>query len=528
MRRPVLLAVGLALLGVAGPAPAAEAPRSVISWLSNVLGTPEEPQAPEAQGPSRPEDGPLLPFDGGGIEVSSLDDPVRDGVGVLNAGSLGLPRDFWGATPADEVRRMIYDTAPAGVPAARDLYRDLLMAEAEPPAGAGPRDGVLLARVDALMAAGMLDQADALLTRAGVTDPELFRRAFDIGLLTGRADARCAELRDSPALSPTLPARVFCLARLGDWSAAALTLNLGREMGTIPEDEAALLARFLDPQLYEGDPPPPVQQPLTTLDYVLREAVALPRPTGALPLAFVVPDAADDAPWRGRIAARERLVREGAMEPSVLFAAYRAGEPAASGGVWERAAAAQALDFAFATTDTAALAEALPDADSLFASVGLRTALARVYARQLAAQPKERFTAALRQRIGSLLMLAGDREAAAGWLPDNNDATNRLMTAIALETDDFPPPRALTALEKEVARGLTTDQAPTADAATVARLMGEDRLGEAILRTLALLAPGPEIDPVDLSAALYLLRKAGLSEVARQVAAETLLLLPEA
>lgn len=526
---PILAA--LTALSLVHPVAAGEAPRSVISWLSDVVGEPAE-KASEDGAASVPGAGshPLavVPFEPGVIETTDLDDPVRNGVGLLPPALTGLPPDLWGQTSALRVRSLIYQREPAGVPAARRLYRDVMLASAEPPAGSGPRNGVLLARLDALMAAAMLDEADALLSRAGITDPELFRRAFDIGLLTGHADEHCAQLRDSPALSPTLSARVFCLARLGDWKAAALTLNLGREIGTIPPARAALLERFLDPALFESAAPPPIPDPLTTLDYILREAVALPRPSGALPLAFLVPDADDDAPLRSRIAARERLVREGAMPPAGLFAAYREGAPAASGGVWDRVAAVQALDFAFATADLADIADALAAADSLFSNIGLRHALAGTYARQLNALPLDGFSAGTRREIGALLLLADRPLDATRWFPASNDAQSRMLTVLALGRTDFPPVRALSALESAVARGMKAPTPPSADAARIAGLLDEGKTGEAMLRILDLLAPGPEIDPGDLVAALFLLRRAGFDDRARQVAAETLLLLPEA
>ena len=122
---------------------------------------------------------------------------------------------------------------------------------------------MLVARVDQLLGMGALEEAGALIDRAGPDTPELFRRWFDVGILLDRAQAPCAALRQNPALSPTLPARVFCLARGGDWNAAEITLTLGQQVGSIPADEQALLARFLDPELFEEEDPPPVPEPLT-------------------------------------------------------------------------------------------------------------------------------------------------------------------------------------------------------------------------------------------------------------------------
>jgi hypothetical protein len=54
-----------------------------------------------------------------------------------------------------------------------------------------------------------------------------------VTLLTGTEHDACAILRSQPALAPTLPARVFCLARNGDWNAAVLTLNTARALGDV-------------------------------------------------------------------------------------------------------------------------------------------------------------------------------------------------------------------------------------------------------------------------------------------------------
>ena len=126
------------------------------------------------------------------------------------------------------------------MPAARALFRRLLLAEADPPPGArAPARRVLVARIDRLLEIGAARGGRArCIDRAGPDTPDLFRRWFDVGLLLDRAEPPCAALRQNPSLSPTLPARVFCLARGGDWNAAEITLTLGEQVGSIPERRA--------------------------------------------------------------------------------------------------------------------------------------------------------------------------------------------------------------------------------------------------------------------------------------------------
>lgn len=517
-------ALTLASLGLATSAVAQE-PRSMIPWLSNVIDQP-----PETPSELKPGSGSntVLPLDESKIEITSLDTPGQDGAGILSAETTGLPRTMWMGTSALRARNLIHALPAEGVPAARRLYRALLLTEANPPAGAGPTNPVLLARVDALMAAGHLSDANDLLRSAGVTDAALFRRAFDISLLTEGVEPLCERMKGAPQLSPTLPARVYCSARLGDWPDAELMLSTGHGLGEISPEQQALLARFLDPTLFESDVPPPVPDPLTTLDFILREAVALPRPTGTLPLAFAIVDAHDDAPLRDRLLSRERLARSDALDPDILFEAYRAGAPAASGGVWDRMDAVQQLDRAFALVDNAAIAEALTAADLALSEQGLRPTMATAYATQLAALSPDDYEPPARHRVAALLLLAGGRDEALPWLATNTIQGDRFLAVLADKAAELVPDGQQSTLEMAIVQGLTTQTPPSEDAGEIAQRIAAGGIAEGVLRTLSLLRPGVEIDPGDLAAALYLLRSAGFEDIARQVALETLLLLPEA
>ncbi|MCB1376313.1 MAG: hypothetical protein KDJ78_19450, partial [Rhodobacteraceae bacterium] len=215
-----------------------------------------------------------------------------------------------------------------------------------------------------------LQQAQSLLERAGPNEAAIFRRWFDVSLLTGHEDYACTAMRAAPGFAPTMQARVFCLARNGDWNAAALTLATGETLGYIDRADGDLLARFLDPDMFEGEPdlPPPV--PLTPLDFLMREAIAQPRPPGALPLAFVNADLRREAGWRNQLLAAERLVRSQAITPNTLVDLYTDAKPAASGGIWNRVSAIQALDVALLAHDSEALSQALPDAYAMMEEVG--------------------------------------------------------------------------------------------------------------------------------------------------------------
>ncbi len=490
-------------------APPASAPRSAIPWLSESIVLTAAP--PPARGTA-----PRAPGDPEAITVTPLGEVSRDAVGLLSPSTTDLSRDLWGPTPSAEVRDLILSDGGAGVPEAIALFKRVMLAEADPPEGSDTGSTVLVARVDRLLAMGALDEANAMIDVAGPDSAELFRRWFDIGLLLDQAKPPCQALRENPTLSPTLPARVFCLARGGDWNAAEITLTLGKGVGSITPEQERLLARFLDPDLFEGEEDPPIPDPLTPLDFLLREAVGLPRPSGTLPLAFLRGDLGEHVPMRTRVEAAERLWLSGALDYSELFAAYRSGAPAASGGVWDRAKATQDLDAAL--EKGAGVAPALAAAEAALSARGLRVALAREYADALAALAP---TPETKGMLVELLLLAGNTgaaRAAAGPEPDP-----RTAALLSIAGDGALPANVADDRLRAAVEGLRARAPVDEREQQLAAKVAEGRQGEAILAALDLVTQGAAVDPPALRAALFALRAAGQAPAARAIALQTLL-----
>ena len=508
------LATAAALWAVAAfPALAAE-PLSAIPWLSRSV----DPGAPPP--PARPGGTPPAP-ESDTITVTSLDEIRRDATGLLPPIDSGFARDLWGPTDAAEARSLILAHRPRAAPEARALFHRLLLAEADAPTGSDGDAALLIARIDRLLEMGALEEASALLDISDPNTPDLFRRWFDTGLLLGRAEAPCEALRQNPALSPTLPARVFCLARGGDWNAAEITLTLGEGVGSIPPDQERLLARFLDPAIFEDEPDPAIPDPLTPLDFLLREAVGLPRPSGALPLAFLHADLDVHTPMRVRIDAAERLTLANAIDPPTLFEAYRAGEPAASGGAWDRAAAVQDLDAALATGDGAGIGAAVMAADRTLGARGLRVAFAIDSAERLATLDPATLPVAARRAAFELLLLADDPEAAKPFA-DPTDPRSRALLAIAGSGN--VPLGGQDDLTRAALEGLQTRPPGDTREVRLRATLESGRQGAALIEALELLPARGSADPAALRAALHVLNAAGQTSAARRIALQTLLL----
>ncbi len=521
--RSVLLGAAWAL-ALAGPAPAQDsdggasaAPLSAIDWLSDSLTTPSliTPAGPRQNLPPDPNE-PAVTSSASvdAISVTPLGRPLPDAVGILPASVTGLAADLWGPADPVDVARQIRGVSTNLPPALLDLLYTLLLAELNPPEGGAGGSGsdIFLARVDKLLELGALEQADALLARAGPENPEIFRRWFDVSLLLGTENQICEVLRATPDLSPTFTARVFCLARGGDWKAAVLTLGTGRALGFISARDDALLARFLDPDLFEGAPPLPQPAHPSPLVFRLFEAIGQPIPTSGLPLAFAQADLRANIGWKARIIAGERLARTGAVTGNQLLGLYTEQRAAASGGVWDRVMAVQALDHAIKARDAAAISSAVQEFWRQIKAVEVEVPMAKIFGPALGQVPLEGGA----QTIALELALLSDEYATVSTAQPMPD----LAVALAVARGRVKGLNGATPREQAVLAGFRADGVP----AGLARLVDQGRIGEAVLQAMALFDIGATGNLAKLTEALALLRALGLEDAARRAALEFLLL----
>lgn len=486
------------------------APLSAIDWLSEsvtpaaaVTATPrpvriDEPAVTESAAPPR-------------VTVTTLDGPSPDPVGLLPGSVTGLPRDLWAASDEETLVTLVRAEAMPHLPAIQDFVVVLMLAEADPPLGAGTDGALFLARVDKLLDQGALQEALALLDQAGGDTPDQFRRLFDVALLTGTEDSACTIMQDRPSVAPTYPARIFCLARSGDWAAAALTLNTHRVLGDVSEAEEELLARFLDPELFEDAGRLPAPERISPLVFRMREAIGEGLPTDTLPLAFAHADLRDTAGWKAQLEAAERLLQAGALDPNVMQSLYASRTPSASGGVWDRAEAFQRFDVAINARDPRAVTRHLPGAWDAMASIHSEVAFAALYADALQTLPLTGEVKALATKIG---LLSDDYEQVA----INNADLAPFLTALARGVPQEA--RANTPDERAVQAAFNGAAPPDA----LATLIENRKLGEALLRTIALFEMASEGDAQAMTDALAVLRAVGLEDVARKAALQFLLL----
>lgn len=504
----LLINAGVALAEEGGPL-------SAIDWLSQSVASSA---AQDTGGLALAIDEPPVTSEGGAlpepVSTSALDGPAPDAVGLIPPLISGLPRDLWGAGRTLEIAERLVAHPDDDLPALRQLFLTMLLAEVAAPADAAGKGELLRVRIDKLLALGALEQAAALIEAAGATTPEMFRRAFDVALLTGAEDRACTAMGKAPHLAPTVPARIFCLARSGDWDTAALTLHSAEAVGEISSDQATLLARFLDPDLFEGDPVPPAPDPVTPLDWKIYEAIGEPLATEGLPVAFSYAETGPKAGWKAQIEAAERLTRGGTIAPNMILGLYTERDPAASGGVWDRADAFQRFEKALKSGNADQIAAALPVVWTRMQEAELEVPFAVLFGKALIDVPLDGDAAAIALRVA---LLSPYLASAAQRMKPDGPVENFLVGLARDDVTGLIPPDSL---GRAIATAFRSPALPEEGRV----LLDENRKGEAILVAIDSIARGVQGDLRGVTEGLSLLRAAGLEDVARRTALELMIL----
>lgn len=510
MRLGVICALGLATSALAQDAATTQQPLSAIDWLSDSV---RSPTAPPQTAPGHnlttageaPVAGQIVTPN---VTVTPLDSAGPRAIGTRLASDSGFSDDLWRASPAPVLRDVIVATPRAPIPALQDMVRHLMLTRAHAPLQSAPDDFVRT-RVDHLLEIGAISDAQVLLDSAGVTSPVFFRRYFDASLLRGNDEDACKIMGLNPSVAPTFAARIFCLARSGDWSAAALTLGTARALGELSPHDETLMSHFLDPDLYEGEPIPPLDGVPSPLVFRIREAIGTPVLTAPLPIAFRVADLRHHIGWKYQLEAAETLAAAGVLPAPQLLAIYSEGRPSASGGVWDRADAVQKLDAALQARDPSAVSAALPAAWRAMNTARVQVPLASLWAERLDQMALDGDAAQIAHKIKLLSPIYG-RAKDMGSIAD------------AIATRQVPQISARsTPWEIAMAEAFAPD-APAPQ--VLVDLAQQGRVGEALLRAVAEFESGREGEPRAARDALIFLIHMGQEDIARRAALQYLLL----
>ncbi len=368
---------------------------------------------------------------GGSIEVNVLQMMGADMAGTLSSTNGGFQPDLWRGTPRQTADRLlmvmpVHTTSPA----MRSLMRRLFLTQAIPPAGNGIDGGFVARRLELLAAMGDVDAVEQLLaiTPGRETNVRLIQIETDIRLLRGDFVRACA-LANGPWQESIddfwQKLVIFCEVLKGADAEAQLGLSLLREVGL--KDEVYFL--MLDAMLAAETPVVNDLSNLSPLHVgIIRASGARlpPDSMAALPPAILSAMAVNpDMAMRERLEAAEQAAGTGVLPIGDLRILY-------DGVAFDEAI----LEHPLSTAETLSGPEArallyqvvnrqtVDGARAEAASLALETTrdadiyatTAQVFNHVIKQVPPRTDLIWFAGHAVRALVVAGDAEAAAGWL----------------------------------------------------------------------------------------------------------------
>ena len=182
---------------------------------------------------------------------------------------------------------------------------------------------------------------------------------------------------------------------------------------------------------------------------------------------------------------------------------------AASGGIWDRVEALQRFETALTTADPTAVSSSLIRVWPQMRTAGLLVPFSNLFASRLQTLP---LTARAATIAGYAALLSDAYETGAVQLADADDPNLRFLASIAAGE---APDRIVPDIPHAAALSTAWSQPPAA-ASELADLPAQNRLGEALLRTIDRFDTGAEGNGPALTEALSTLRAFGLEDTARR------------
>ena len=318
----------------------ADAPMSAIDWLAKKINDPPEFYTYKSE---------IEKNNNNEIEKNVLPNISKNSIGIYPSIKIGINSDIWKNSNEIEISSVLEKIKISDLYYLNRLLKRILLFESDPPIIVVDEEfsGTLFLRqrISKLIQMGALDDAEALILDADPTfDPNLIDLWSEISFLTYRFERFCNAVLNGYHNSLEPAHKIICLARSGDWNAAALSLATYSSINEIDSDHEKLLINYLDHEaeleIINKDKCDEDKSIIIYLCSFSNINTQIP----SYGVKFLYNNLGRGKSIRSRIVASEELVKSGALNPSILFSTYKIKQPSTSGGIWARAKLVQELD----------------------------------------------------------------------------------------------------------------------------------------------------------------------------------------
>ncbi len=458
------------------------------------------------------------------VAEQPLNAPNINASGLLSTSISGLPTDLWGSSQSAEIAQSITALVQKNelLHSTRHILNKIILAELNPPIDSDNNEILYLARIDALLSQARLEEANALIELSNTFSPALFQRSFDTKLLLGHEDQACQSLDKLKGRRITLETQIFCMARMGAWFDAVVTLSSAQSLDLVSSEQADLLSRFLDPELYEGEDEVVLSTPPTPLTFRLKESIGEYVSNADLPLAFLHSELRDVSGWKARVSAAEKLASINAISGNKWLGIWSEFLPAASGGVWDRLEALQDFEIALNSQDIGSIQSTLPKAWNAMRYSGLEVVFSELFSQKLG---QFELKGPAKNIAFYIHLLAYTQDENIFAKPYKGISNDDLFLSRIAHGQELPSPRPSASsyiYRKSIHNAFQDDQLSF----DFAQLIEEKQLGIALLKALKMLEDGASGDLAALQKSLQFLRLSGFEATAQRAALEILILGP--
>ncbi len=261
------------------------------------------------------------------VEESSLGSVNLNSIGIISAENTSFPTSLWNRSDESLLAKKITEIPELKIASANKIFKRLLILDTEPPINTIGNKNMgsifLLSRVDRLIEMGAIDEAEVILDYIKNPNYDLLRRKIDIASITGRLQETCKKVRRHFDSSDILKFKIICLAREGDWNAAAILFSVGSTLKLFSSTEKKLLLNFLDPEINVKIGEEEMKANLSPTNFYLFLSRGVFFNTKDLSPKYAYTLSTEGNSLMERIQSSEKLVKSFSMNSNYLFSLYR-------------------------------------------------------------------------------------------------------------------------------------------------------------------------------------------------------------
>ena len=261
------------------------------------------------------------------VEESSLGNVNLNSIGLISAENTTFPASLWNRSDESILAKKITEIPELKLASTNKIFKRLLILDTEPPINAIGNKNMgsmfLISRVDRLIEMGAIDEAETILDYIKNPNYDLLTRKIDIASITGRLQGTCKKIRRHFKSSDILKFKIICLAREGDWNAAAILFSVGSTLKLFSSTEKKLLLNFLDPEINVKIEEEEMKENLSPINFYLLLSRGSIFNTKDLPPKYAYNLSLVGNNLMERIQSSEKLVKNFSMNSHHLFSLYR-------------------------------------------------------------------------------------------------------------------------------------------------------------------------------------------------------------